>query len=214
MQDTQIIERTTPTETAATVGAIVLGTVAAGVGALILFAIAAYYISGGDWRAVLGWGVTAGSTVTGALLFVRFGTQEAIDAADYRRLISDLQAERDDNADLRATVASLQRDLIAANAYLDVRDHNGPRRVLRNTPSNQATQEVRDAIELMRRHFADGRWPAKDRMNTLLGWSSPRWFAARDVLLAHGLVASQGRSTAVLVASLAEALAELEGPNS
>ena len=210
MQDTQIIERTTPTETAATVGAIVLGTVAAGVGALILFAIAAYYISGGDWRAVLGWGVTAGSTVTGALLFVRFGTQEAIDAADYRRLISDLQAERDDNADLRATVASLQRDLIAANAYLDVRDHNGPRRVLRNTPSNQATQEVRDAITLISRHFAEQRWPARDRS----GLTPARWNAAYDVLLAHGVVARQNKTTAVLATSLAEALAVLEGPKS
>jgi hypothetical protein len=213
MQDAQIVEQSKPTLTTGSVFAVWLQNFGGGLGAAVLAGVLAWQVGADGW-AVARWAALAGALVFGALMVLRSAVDEIIDIADYRRLIGDLEATRTANADLRDTVAALQRDLIAANAYLTVTDHSGTRQVLRNTPSATAAPEVRDAQELIRRHFSDGKWPAKDRMNRLLGWPSPRWFAARDVLAAHGIVAKEGRSTVVLVASLQEALTKLEGPKS
>ena len=61
---------------------------------------------------------------------------------------------------------------------------------------------------VVRLHFANGQWPAKDRANASDGETS-RWAAHGDELQRHGIVTTQNRQTIMLASSEAQALAML-----
>lgn len=203
-----------------TVGAVLavwLQNAGGGIGAMVAVGVVAWLL-GVDAGTGLRWAAAAGGLLFAGLMVLRSAIDEIVDWSDWRAMLADLEALEEQNELLEQQVASLRRDLAAAETYgvyraarpgAVVPDRNGA-----PMPVRPPAPEMNDAKTLIQRHFDDGKWPAKDRMNALLGWSSTRWFAARDVLLAHGVVASQGRNTVVLVASLAEALAALSGDKS
>lgn len=205
-------------KTTATVRATWMENAGGGLGALGLAGTLAYWSSGGNWATVAAWGATLGILTFSGLMLARSAIDEIVDWSDYRAMLADIDTLEQANENLEARCAALQRDLRNAESYgayraalpgVVIQDRNGE-----PMPAAAPTPEMNDARTLIQRNFDDGRWPAKDRMNELLGWTSTRWFAARDVLLAHGVVVSQGRLTIVQVASLAEALAALSGDKS
>lgn len=203
--------------TAGAVLAVWLQNFGGGIGAMVAVGVVAWLL-GADAGTGLRWAAAAGGLLFAGLMVLRSAIDEIVDWSDWRAMIADLEALEEQNDLLEQRCAALQRDLTAAETYgayraarpgVVVQDRNGE-----PMPVRPPAPEMNDAKTLIQRHFDDGKWPAKDRMNALLGWSSTRWFAARDVLLAHGVVASQGRNTTVLVGSLAEALAALSGDKS
>ena len=68
-----------------------------------------------------------------------------------------------------------------------------------------------DARELVRLHFANGQWPAKDRTLTNASDGKPADGLQRDELQRHGIVTTQNRQTIMLASSEAQALAMLAG---
>lgn len=217
---TELVDATWKQEAPLTVGGVLavwLQNFGGGLGAATLAGVLCWQM-GLEAGAAARWALLAGAVVFGGLMVLRSAIDEIVDVADYRRLIGDLEAAEEQVELLEQQNASLRRDLHAAETYgayraarpgVVVQDRNGE-----PMPAAAPLPEVNDAKTLIQRHFDDGKWPAKDRMNVLLGWSSTRWFAARDVLQAHGIIASQGRNTVVLVGSLAEALAVLSGDKS
>lgn len=206
-----------PPMTVGNVLAVWLQNAGGGIGGAVAVGVVAWQV-GADAATGLRWAATIGGLLFAGLMVLRSAIDEIVDWSDYKAMIADMEALEEQNDVLEQRCAALQRDLHNAETYgayraarpgVVVQDRNGE-----PMPVRPPAPELNDARTLIQRHFSDGRWPAKDRMNELLGWSSTRWFAARDVLLAHGIVASQGRNTIVQVASLAEALAALSGDKS
>lgn len=206
-----------PPLTAGAVLAVWLQNAGGGIGGAVAVGVVAWQV-GADAATGLRWAAAVGGLLFAALMVLRSAIDEIVDWSDYRAMLADMDALEEANGNLEKRCAALQRDLHAAETYAPYQAARpGAVRTDRNgepMPAAAPAPEVADAKTLIQRHFDDGKWPAKDRMNSLLGWSSTRWFAARDVLAAHQIIASQGRNTVVLVGSLAEALAALSGDKS
>lgn len=206
-----------PALTAGNVLAVWLQNFGGGIGAATITALACWGFAA-DALTALRWSLTIGGLVFGALMILRSAIDEIVDAADYRTMIADMEDLEEQNDLLEQRCAALQRDLHAAETFgayraarpgVIVQDRNGD-----PMPAPAPTPIRNDAKTLIQLHFEAGVWPAKDASCQKLGWTTTRWAEARDELQRHRIVATQGKRTVVLVASLAEALAVLAGDTS
>jgi hypothetical protein len=203
-----------PPLTAGGVLAVWLQNAGGGLGGAVLVGVLAWQV-GADGAAAARWAAIAGALIFGVLMVLRSAIDEIVDWSDYRAMLADIEALEDQNELLEQRNAALQRDLHAAETYgayraarpgVVVQDRNGE-----PMPASAPTPIRNDAKTLITLHFDQDEWPSKNRTCPRLGWTTSRWQEARDELERHGVIATRNNQTAVLVGSLAEALAKLAG---
>ena len=215
MQQPTMIEQPKQQMTVGGVVAVWLQNFGGGVGAAVIVGVVAVALHV-DWLPALRWGAIVGAVVFGALMLLRSAVDEIVDWTDWQRMMADMEAMEAQIDGLLQRNAALERDLrseqilsasMAGRRAGEVRhDRNGE-----PMPSPAPDPVRNDARELVRLHFANGQWPAKDRTCQRLGWETSRWAAARDELQRHGIVTTQNRQTIMLASSEAQALAMLAG---
>lgn len=197
-----------PLKTPDSVKAVLLENIIGGVGAFGLAGLGAYWASGGNWWTVLASGLTMGIGVGCGLMVARSSIDEIVDWHDYRVMIADMEATEDENDTLRQRIAALEKDLNLERLRADVVAVGRPARS-QVAMAPQPDPTTRDAEALLHRMFGNQPW-SKDAMGKNSGWTTTRWFAARDLLQQRGIIVTGNRKSEAAVATLADALTRLD----
>jgi hypothetical protein len=209
-------------DTPGTVLAKWLDNAGAGIGAMAVVGVLAWLVSR-DWATVAWWSLPAGVALFGALMIARAALDEVFAYSDYRAMLADIdsltqqledaETTHDEECDrLTTRIRVLQADLNAERQRNWDR-HAGPRsRSAIEIPTEPtAPDPVRDDAEkLLERAYSANPW-GKDNMRLYCNMTSPQWYAARNLLIARGIVARGKNQTVLLQPTLTDALAALHG---
>lgn len=212
-----------PPDTPRTVLAKWLDNAGAGIGTMALVGVLAWTASGGNWAVVAAWALPLGIAAFGALMVARSALDEVFSYSDYRAMLADIEdlrqqledgeTEHDEECDrLTTRIRVLQADLNAERQRNWDR-HAGPRSHSAIEIPTEPTEPdlVRDDAEkLLERAFGGNPW-GKDAMRQYNNMTSTRWWAARDLLIARGIVARGKNQTVLLQPTLTDALSALHG---
>ena len=191
----------------------------AGVGAGMIAGVLAWVFTN-SWGAVAVWSIPFWIGTWGALMLARGSLDEVFAYADYLRMVRDIEAlvaQLDEQeAEHDATVAELETKLRILQTDLNserMRNwniHASPN----SRPAVDLTEPMKDdpvrddAVKLLRRAFAPAPW-GKDAMNEYCKMTSTQWYAARELLIARGIVVRGKNQTRLLQPTLSDALTAL-----
>lgn len=204
-----------------------IGTVAALMGAQLIVFLAVYIAGWRDvwypsWAALLQWGVFAfalGMVLFGLLMAWRSSLDEREKAGElmyWQGLVEQAQADLG-AADI--TIAELQERLQAAQIELHdqyVQMQVAMRAQKQFVPEAPAASVepvplpvYRDAALLAALSLTPGMEFSRDKVCRKYSWTTSRWYAARDLLVAAGVWAKGDKQTEILASSKAAGLAML-----
>ena len=224
---TELIEQpqawSKPPDTPRTVLAKWLDNAGAGIGTVAFVGVLAWTASGGNWAVVVAWSLPLGIAAFGLLMVARSALDEVFSYADYKAMLADIEAlsqqldgaetAHDEECDrLTARIRVLQADL-SAERQRNWERHAGPRSHSAIEIPTEPTEPdmVRDDAEkLLERAFSGNPW-GKDAMRQYNDMTSTRWYAARDLLIARGIVARGKNQSVLLQPTLTDALSALHG---
>ena len=170
---------------------------------LIQFAAVRMGMASRPWPAD-GWlwlGIAAclGLVAFGVIMALRGSLDELVEYGEWASMQGDLDALTEENELLRAQVAAARQD---AEAYrLEVQQaRTAANRAFVEPADTDDGRAYQDAKTLVDRHFGGLAW-TRDEMAKVAGWTTSRWYKARDLLIAADVVADdrQRRKTVMQV---------------
>ncbi len=162
-----------------------------------------------DWAVTLAVAAGLALLLFGVLMVLRSSLDEIVEAGEWAALLADMEQLEQTNATLNETIDALRHQLADTKAELSQQlSQRSSHAFVAAAAAADAGRQLPDARTLVERIYRGQNWN-RETMQAA-GWTQAKWSAAKETLLAAGVIHYAGRNPQRRTATWAEATAALD----